>query len=78
MTGKGRESLCKVIRQVEDLYPGSVLRTHTDSLVLRSGVEISKIKGFVIGKGIGERKIEEQGKCKILNGMDCKFNDKIK
>ncbi len=78
MTGKGRESLCKVIRQVEDLYPGSVLRTHTDSIVLRSGVEISKIKGFVIGKGIGEWKVEDQGKCKILNGMDCKFNDKIK
>jgi hypothetical protein len=77
ITGKGRETLCKAIRQVEEMYPNSVLRSHTDSLVVKAGTDINKLKGFVIGKQLGEWKIEKQGKCKILNAMDVLWNDNI-
>ena len=77
ITGKGRETLCKVIRQVEEVYPNAVLRSHTDSLVVKAGTDITKLKGFVIGRNIGEWKVEKQGKCKILNAMDVLWNEKI-
>jgi hypothetical protein len=45
--------------------------------VLKAGTDITKLKGFVIGKQLGEWKIEKQGKCKILNAMDVLWNDNI-
>jgi hypothetical protein len=81
MTAKARESLCKTIRQIEAVYPDSVLRTHTDSVIVKAGTDVTKVKGFAIGSGIGEWKVETkkdkdgnevrcEGKCEIISSME--------
>jgi hypothetical protein len=81
MTAKARETLCKNIRQIEEVYPNSIVRTHTDSIIVKAGTDVNKIKGFFIGEGIGEWKVETkkdkdgndvrcEGKCEIISSME--------
>lgn len=70
MTAIQRLYMRKLIYNIEQTQPNSVVRCHTDSVCVKAGTKVDQIKQ---GDGLGEFKIEKQGYVTISGINTCKW-----